>query len=237
MKWVKTDIIQGTTEWRLARLGRFTSSRIGDLMKPGRKNTRFGSVASDYIDKIIGERMIDHNNILVPDEWDELFDELEPRPSKAMRRGLELEPLARAAWAGYIGDAYEVERGGFLQTEDGLCGDSPDAVAYAGGLPSLAAEIKCPGVGVHAKALYMVRDNDSLFDFNSVYYWQCMMHIWATGCHACDFVSYDPRCRVALHVVRIRRDEEAIDKMRLRVMEAEEEITRRLEAIDKAGRQ
>lgn len=224
--------MQGTTQWRLARLGRFTSSRIGDLMKPGRKNTRFGSVASDYIDKIIGERMIDHNNI-ASDEWEELFKEIETRPTREMLRGSELEPLARAAWAGYIGDAYEVERGGFLQTEDGLCGDSPDALAYAGELLSIVAEFKCPGIAVHAKALYTVQDNESLYEFSMVYYWQCMMHLWATGAPCCDWVSYDPRCRVPLHVVRIRRDEEAIDKMRLRVMEAEEEIARRMDIINR----
>lgn len=232
MKWARTDIMQGTTQWRLARLGRFTSSRIGDLMKPGRKNTRFGSVASDYIDKIIGERMIDHNNI-ASDEWEELFKEIETRPTREMLRGSELEPLARAAWAGYIGDAYEVERGGFLQTEDGLCGDSPDALAYAGELLSIVAEFKCPGIAVHAKALYTVQDNESLYEFSMVYYWQCMMHLWATGAPCCDWVSYDPRCRVPLHVVRIRRDEEAIDKMRLRVMEAEEEIARRMDIINR----
>ena len=232
MEWNLTDITQGTTEWRLARLGRFTGSRIGELMRAGRRNTRFGEVASNYLDKVIGERMIDRNNI-APDEWEELFKEIETRPTREMLRGMELEPLARAAWAEHIGESYRITPGGLWESADGSCGDSPDALAYAGELLSIVAEFKCPGIAVHAKALYTVQDNESLYDFSMVYYWQCMMHLWATGAPCCDWVSYDPRCRVPLHVVRIRRDEEAIEKLALRIMEAEEEIARRMDIINR----
>ena len=56
--------------WFRCRIGCFTGSKIGDLMKSGRKKEQiFGDVATSYIYKVAAERML--NPVFVND--DELF--------------------------------------------------------------------------------------------------------------------------------------------------------------------
>ena len=49
---------QRTLEWYRKRLGCFTGSRIGDLMKTNRSGNAFGECAMNYIYQVAGERML-----------------------------------------------------------------------------------------------------------------------------------------------------------------------------------
>ena len=63
---------QGTQEWHEARLGRFTASRFGDLMKQGRgKNDRIGAMCETYIYEKMAEILIrlPHNIESRATEW------------------------------------------------------------------------------------------------------------------------------------------------------------------------
>ena len=64
------NIEQRSLEWHRLRCGSFTGSKIGDLMKSGRKKEQiFGDTAMSYIFKVAAERML--NPIFLND--DELF--------------------------------------------------------------------------------------------------------------------------------------------------------------------
>ena len=49
---------QRTLEWYRKRLGYFTGSRIGDLMKTKRSGDGVGECAMNYIYQVAGERML-----------------------------------------------------------------------------------------------------------------------------------------------------------------------------------
>ena len=59
---------QRTLEWYRKRLGCFTGSRIGDLMKANRSGNGFGECAMNYIYQLAGERML--NPLLFEDDED-----------------------------------------------------------------------------------------------------------------------------------------------------------------------
>ena len=81
--------------WFRCRIGCFTGSKIGDLMKSGRKKEQiFGDTAMSYIFKVAAERML--NPVFVND--DELFGqyiEQQQVYSKAIIWGQEQEDNAK----------------------------------------------------------------------------------------------------------------------------------------------
>lgn len=118
------DCEQGTPDWLAARLGKPTASEFhqiitavrGDLSKSARK----------YAHQLVAETLLGR-----PLE--------KPTGTPwAMARGTELEPLARAQYA--RDEKVEVRQVGFVTTDDGRVGASPDGliVGKRGGL-----EIKC----------------------------------------------------------------------------------------------
>ena len=85
---------QRNLEWYRKRLGCFTGSRIGDLMKANRSGNGFGECAMSYIYQVAGESML--NPMLFED--DEGFDSYLYQTdiwTKQMRWGTENEPDAR----------------------------------------------------------------------------------------------------------------------------------------------
>jgi hypothetical protein len=118
------DCLQGTPEWLAARLGRPTASEFhqvitavkGDLSKSARK----------YAHQLVAETLLGRPL------------EKPPGTPWAMARGTELEPFARAQYA--KDNKVEVRTVGFVTTDDGKVGASPDGliVGTPGGL-----EIKC----------------------------------------------------------------------------------------------
>jgi hypothetical protein len=124
MAIIRTDIVQGSDEWLTARLGIPTASEFsriitavkGDLSKSARK----------YAHALIAETMLGRPL------------EKPPGIPWAMKRGKDLEPIAVERYAGE--HKVEVRRVGFVTTNDGRIGASPDGliVGTRGGL-----EVKC----------------------------------------------------------------------------------------------
>jgi putative phage-type endonuclease len=116
-----------------------------------------------------------------------------------MDRGIELEPLARAA--------YEFKQG-VTVTEVGfvdhpsiyMSGASPDGIVDDG-----LVEIKCPTAANHVDTLLSGKAP-------SKYIPQMQWQMACTGAKWCDFVSYCPTVgdNLALFVVRVDRDDEYI---------------------------
>ena len=85
---------QRTLEWYRKRLGCFTGSRIGDLMKANRSGNGFGECAMSYIYQVAGERML-NPRLFEDDEVFESYLYQTDISSKQMRWGAEQEPDAR----------------------------------------------------------------------------------------------------------------------------------------------
>ena len=119
---------QGTLEWKQARCGLITASRIADVMA----KTKSGESASraNYAAQLVAERMTGST--------------AESFVSKEMERGTEMEPFARASY-----DALRdvmVDQVGFVQHPSILrAGASPDGMVGTDGL----IEIKVPNTATH----------------------------------------------------------------------------------------
>lgn len=176
---------QGSQEWLALRAGKFTGSRFADLMamtKSGPSTSRANLLTTLALERLTGQP-------------EETFQ------NDAMRRGTELEPLARGAYEAHTGEL--VEQAAFVaHVSLPFCGVSPDGLLGSDGL----VEIKCPAS--QAKHLAALRNGAHA----SEYKWQVQGQLWVSGRAWCDVVSYDPRFPEGLQlaIVRIERDEVAI---------------------------
>lgn len=189
---------QRTEEWFKARLGKVTASRVKDVMAKGKSGPSV--TRQNYMMELVCQRLTG--------KIEEGFT------TQAMRRGVELEPVARSA--------YEVELG-VLVEECGLIdhpiiewfGASPDGLVLTDG----AIEIKCPNTAQH---VWCLRNQRPLPEYE----WQMTAQLACTGREWVDFISYDDRLPEDLQYFRKRftREEAKID-----VMEAE--VTKFLEEL------
>jgi len=84
-------VIQGSSEWHELRCGKFTGSRFADLMamtKSGPSTSRANLIMTLALERLTG----------TPEEGFQ---------NDAMRRGTELEPLARGAYEAHTGELVE----------------------------------------------------------------------------------------------------------------------------------
>ena len=193
------DIQQNTDEWMDLRAGKVTSSSMATVMANYGK--AFGDPAKKLAQKIALER---HTGKRI--ETDHYIN-------AAMRRGHELEPVARNK---YEKEEFRtVTNGGFIESDDGKQGTSLDGRIGGRG----ATEIKCPLQDAHWGVI-------KKGGFSSQYKWQIHHQIMVAGLEWEDFVSYCPEFPEGkqLHIYRIYRDEELIEMMKVRLAEFEEMV-------------
>ena len=214
---MRTDIIdiieaqprQHTEGWYMARLGHFTGSQVGRLMKRGRgKDPEWSADALAYIKEIVAERLINPVVLDIPDLFDQYLD-FTVASSKMMAWGNEHEQDALGAYVSLkrhkvtsCGSLPHAEVATFWDSPDGLLLDADGVV-----------EVKCPAPKTHAEYLLQIYDGEGLRKVNEVYYWQVMSHMAVTGAKFCDWMSYCPFLKPSLHVATIERDEDAIGQM------------------------
>jgi putative phage-type endonuclease len=182
-----SEIIQGSDEWKQARLGRVTASRVADVVA----KTKGGYSASraNYMAELIAERLTG-----VP---------ADKYTNAAMAWGTATEDEARAAYEFQAGVV--VEMVGFLAHPTlAMCGASPDGLVGDDGL----VEIKCPNTSTHIDTLL----GGSI---PAKYVTQMLWQMECAGRSWCDFVSYDPRLpgAMSLFVKRLERDEERLSEI------------------------
>ena len=181
------NIIQGSDEWKKARLGYVSASNVDAVMAKGKGVSR-----RNYLVKIVAERL--------SNEIGESYS------NSAMEWGVKTEPLARIAYE--VSHETLVEQIGFYKHPTiPWVGVSPDGLVGEDGL----VEIKCPNTTTHIDYI----------DGNKVpteYYKQIQCQLWVTGRQWCDFVSFDPRIKRKLFVIRANRDEELIKEMETEVL-------------------
>lgn len=190
---------QGTPEWLAARIGIATASRIGDIVA----KTKSGPSASraGYLAELVAERLTG-----VSAEPGFMNDD--------MRRGIELEPMARAAYEMRTGNL--VAECGLVLHDTIQAGASPDGLVNPDGL----VEIKCPRTHVHIEYLEGQRPPPKYLPQMA---WQCI----CTGRAWVDFVSYDQRMPERLQVFIVRYTP-AFEYLR----ELEAEVSRFLAEVD-----
>ena len=211
---------QRTLEWYRKRLGKFTGSRIGDLMKTTRGGNGFGECAMSYIYQVAGERML--NPLLFED--DEVFESYIYQTdisSKQMRWGTENEPDARNIYELKTGRRI-VEVGACLHPAISNFAASPDGYYYDEETGDKGIiEIKSVGVPTFARYRHNIHDNETLLSTEPKYYWQIMAELMCVGAIWCDFVVYNPFLVPSIFIVRIMPDEESFKQIAERIAEAE----------------
>ena len=178
---------QQIEEWFLARMGKVTASRVADAM--AKTKTGYGAGRTNYMMELLCQRLTGNRE--------------EGFTSAAMLRGIELEPLARAAYEVQTGAV--VQEVGFIDHRmiDGF-GASPDGLVGDDGL----LEIKCPNTAQHVACLRSGKPD-------AKYIKQMQAQMSCTGRAWCDFASFDDRMpeELQLFTVRVERDDDLIEEM------------------------
>jgi len=172
------DVEQGSDAWRELRAGTPTASNAHKIITAGLK---VAASSRKYVCWLIAEGIIGP-----ADECD----------TKFMQRGtaMEKEAIRWYEWDQEI----KVQRVGFITTDDGQFGCSPDGlVGKDGGI-----EIKCASAGVHV---------ENILGMSTAYMPQVQACMMVTGRAWWDLVSFNPEMPRAM--VRVVRDEVYIGKL------------------------
>lgn len=190
-------MIQGSEEWRLARLGKVTASRMADVT--AKTKTGWGASRANYMAELIAERL---TGVAA-----------EGYTNAAMQWGTDKEPEARAAYE-FMTDQFVMEAEFYTHHSIVMSGASPDGLVTGGERHGLI-EIKCPNTATHI---------DTLLSGTIPGKYILQMH-WQMACVPdstfCDFVSFDPRLpeRMRLFIKQIDRDQSEISRLELIVQE------------------
>ena len=175
---IVVDCLQGEDLWQQIRLGIPTASRFSDILTP--KTLKPSKSMAKYANELLAEWIIGEPADTGETPW--------------MERGKELEEAA-VKWYEFEHDC-DTEEIGFVLTDNGLMGCSPDRFVGTDG----GVEIKCPSAKVHVGYL--------LGDIAAEHRCQVQGCLWITGRDHWDVVSYNPVIPKAY--VRVQRDEEFI---------------------------
>lgn len=185
---------QGSEEWHQARIGCVTASMFGETrkrLKSGPNKGDFTNDARNYAFRLAVERI--GGQRLDGDQFD----------TWAMKRGRELEPIARMEHEARTG--LIVQPAGFVMTEDGSFGASADGLIDDDG----GAEYKCLVSPEKLRQVYLSRD---LSDFTD----QVQGGMWITGRKWWHFVVYCPAMAPIerdVEIWTIERDDNYIEAM------------------------
>ena len=222
MKISLVDVEQGSPEWKAARAGKVTASKIKDLMA----TIKSGESASrrDYRTQIVTE-------ILTQEPAADIFQSAE------MKWGIDQEPNARLA--------FEREKGVMVATVGFVlhptierAGSSPDGLIGWDGEnePDAIVQFKCPKSSTH---LNYIMEGKVPTDYQPQMLWEMA----CTGAKGCWFVSYDPRFfgpakHLQLFCVWFPRDEARIKAITAEVLvflKEAQQFLDRLEALRPTG--
>lgn len=207
MSYILIECDQGSPEWFAARAGVITASKFADAV--GRlKNGSPSQASKDYAYKVAVE-------IIFGETTEDTYQTFE------MRRGTELEPMARMAYERATGRL--AEESGLVLTEDRRFGYSTDGFVDADGM----IEIKCPN---SARKIVEIWEGSDL----SEYMHQIQGGMWITGRKWCDFIMYAPQLAPVgkqLYVDRIERDDDFIEQMEIELMQFKAHVDNHVENL------
>ena len=192
---------QRSVEWIEARLGHATGSRAGDILAGKDTQARKG-----YITQLVTERLTGASQ--------DFFVNAD------MQRGIDVEPVARAA---YQAGHELVDEVGFIKHPlIQWFGASPDGLVGDDGL----VEIKCPRSTTHLDYIQGGKPPTK-------YIPQMLAQLSCTQRKWVDFVSFDNRFpeHLQLFVVRFQPTQEEIEKFESKVKEFLSEVNNLMEKL------
>ena len=179
------NVEQGGSEWLSLRAGKITASEADAILTP-----KFAAKESKAVDTYLGRKwaekwqhapIMDDDFFSAPVEWGKIL-EIEAKPTFKLLKDIELKNV------------------GFVESDDGLCGASPDALTSDGG----GLEIKSPLIQTHCKYLVAgVVPPD--------YIVQVHFSLYVTGLSHWYFMSY--RRLMPPLILRVERDEKIIGQI------------------------
>lgn len=178
------ELTQGSEDWLAMRRGCITGSRF----KVARDKLKSGAASKACI-----AYAMDCARERCGGKAPSVFQ------NAAMRTGIEQEPFARARYEAITG--HMVEEVGFYIADDGLFGLSPDGLINDDGV----LEIKTM---VSSDTLFTALADGDI----SEYIDQCMGYLWLLGRQWVDLCLWVPDMN-HLEIIRINRDEDAIDAL------------------------
>lgn len=199
------ELVQGTDDWKQARCGLVTASRVADVV--AKTKTGWGASRANYMGELIAERLTGNA--------------AEGFTNAAMQWGTDQEPAARIAYE-FMTNASVEQVGLVLHPTIGETGASPDGLVGKDGL----VEIKCPNTSTHIDTLLGQKVPEK-------YLTQIQWQLACTKRQWCDFVSYDPRmpATMELFVQRVERDDERIADLEAGVVEFLAELRKKVDAL------
>jgi putative phage-type endonuclease len=192
---------QRSIEWHQARLGHATGSRASDILAGKDTQARKG-----YITQLVTERLTGASQDFYT--------------NADMQRGIEVEPVARAA---YQASNELVDEVGFIKHPTILWfGASPDGLVGRDGL----VEIKCPRSTTHLEYIQAKKPP-------AKYVPQMLAQLSCTRRKWVDFVSFDNRFpeHLQLFVVRFEPSAEELEKFETKVKEFLSEVNNLMEQL------
>lgn len=177
-------MIQGSDEWKAARCGKVTASRVADVI--ARTKSGYSASRANYMAELIAERLTG--------------TPAEGFTNAAMQWGTDQEPVARSAYEFFA--SVEVEQVPIVEHPTiAMCAASPDGLVGEDGL----VEFKCPNTATHIETLLEGQ-------IPAKYITQMMWQMACTGRKWCDFVSFDPRLPESMRMFtkRVARDDAQI---------------------------
>lgn len=173
---------QGSPEWAALRLGRPTASEFARIVTPTGK---LSEQARTYAHLLVAEELLGRSLVSLDElEWVARGKELEPEAARLyeFEKDMDTEPI------------------GFITTDDGRFGASPDRLVGRDGL----LEIKCPAPQTHVGYL--------IDGFSKKYAPQVQGQLLVSEREWTDWMSYHPEMPSKL--VRVYRDEPYIALLR-----------------------
>jgi len=200
------DLPQRSAEWFQARLGRLTGSCAGEML--AQIKTGEAAARRDLRLRLVCERLTQQS-------------QEDGYVNAVMQRGIDLEPLARAAYEARTGQM--VEQTGFLAHPSLMTGCSLDG--HLGEFETVVC-LKCPKSSTHLGYL-------RAGVLPAAYIPQCLHELWITGARFYDFLSFDDRFPAALQTfyVRLSRNEAAVEDYARKALAFLEEVDREYDAV------
>lgn len=180
------DLDQGSADWYAMRARIPTASEFHHILTP--KTQKLSESRHKYAARIICARLLNWQ----ADSMDKVDH---------IRDGKELEPLA----VGQMELIYDIETRpiGFVTTDDGRFGASPDRVVMSGDAIGITAEVKVPTIPIQMERL--------LFGHGSDYVCQVQGQLRVADADKAIFFSFNPR--MPQYRVETGRDEGFIKKL------------------------
>ena len=208
-------IKQRSKEWFAQRLGKFTASSFGDLLGKGRAK---GSIFTLAGETLIREKLTER-----------LTGKTKQISSEALDWGIDMEPEAIKFYEDTTGN--RITEAPFIKLKgyEDWAGGSPDGfIEGENGI----IEVKCPFDSTnHTNTLLNNKIPNKYFN---KYYTQIQFNMFCSETDCCDFISYDPRMikdKHKIHIIRIKRDEEAISEILVRLNLSIKELEIALEIL------